>query len=62
MRAVVGKEVEIASGFIARSSRTAILGDVLWESLLVCLSDCTYVCGCLSLNRKYQVIFALQLH
>jgi len=62
VRAVVRKEVGIASGFTATSSRTEVLGDVLWDNLLVCLSDCMYVCGCLSLNRKHQVIFGLQLH
>lgn len=53
MRAVVGREVEMVSGFIDRSSRADVLEDVLQENLLVCLSDCIYVCGCLSLNRKY---------
>lgn len=62
MRGVVGREVEIASGVIARSSRIDVLGEVLWDNLLVRLSDCMYVCGCLSFNRKQQAIFGLQLH
>lgn len=60
--AVVEREVEIASGFTDRSLGTDVLGDVLWDNLLVHRSDCTYVCGCMLLNRKYQVIFGLQLH
>lgn len=63
MRAAVQREVEIVSSFIEdRSSRTDVLEDVFQGNLLVWLSDCTYVCGCLSLNKKYQVIFFLQLH